>query len=248
MIYLLNIQFSKPENTRKSDFYYAILWAFLNLFEDQKKVYDSILKLSFSLDENFTLYMSIDWDEAYNHIISHILSHPEQEISINGEKCKLKQLNFHFEILDIKNIEYKDFDKFVLTFHSPTFIRQVNITYLLPNPDQFLWSVLHKIIEYYDIKIDEKGFKNWLKSAIYVWEFDLWSRLITIKGWKKAWVVWYCTYYLKNKENEDYMRILYLILQTIKFFGMWSSTKLWCWNVGCFISSKNNRWTKKITH
>ncbi len=238
MIYLLNVQFSKPENSRKSDFYYAILWAFLNLFEDQEKVYESIIKLSFNIDDNFTLYMSIDWEDAYNFIVSHILSHPEQELSINGEKCKLKQLNFHFEILDINNIAYRDFDKFVLTFHSPTFIKQTNITYLLPNPDQFLWSVLRKVVQYYNIDVDEKDFKNRLKYTIYAGEFDLWSRLVNIKWWKKAGVVWYCTYYIKNKENEIYMKLLYIILQTIKFFGIGGSVKLWCWNVSCFISSK----------
>jgi len=237
MIYLLNIEFSKPEKSRKSDFYYAILWAFLNLFEEQKKVYDSIIKLSFNIENNFTIYMSIDWDDAYNYIISHILSHPEQELSINWEKCKLKQLNFRFEILDINNIEYRDFDKFKLTFHAPTFIRQTNITYLLPNIDQFLWSTLHKLIQYYNIDVDEKDFKLRLKYSVYVWEFDLWSRLINIKSWKKAWVVWYCTYYIKDKENEAYMKLLYTILQTIKYFGIGSSTKLWCWNVSCFISS-----------
>ena len=93
MLYLLRIQFTKPEWARKSDFYYAILGAILNLFEDQGAVYTSILKLSFSVGEQLEINMGIQGEEWYNMIVSHLLSHPEQELSINGSKCSLKQIN-----------------------------------------------------------------------------------------------------------------------------------------------------------
>ncbi|MCR5411459.1 MAG: hypothetical protein K6E76_00275 [Patescibacteria group bacterium] len=110
------------------------------------------------------------------------------ELSLNGEKYQLKQLNFNFEIFSLADLEYKEFNKFVLRFHSPTFVRQQNITYMLPNPSQFLFSVYQKLISYCpDLKIEnEKDFKEWLKYQLYVGEFDLSSRLITLKKGKKA--------------------------------------------------------------
>ncbi|MBQ7074996.1 hypothetical protein IJM86_08405 [bacterium] len=108
------------------------------------------------------------------------------ELSLQGEKYALQQLNFRFEIFNPEKMEFQDFDKFVLRFHSPTFVRQENITYLLPNPDQIFSSLLQKMLPYCPIEIDEKEFKIWLKQTIYMGEFDLHSKLITIKEGKKA--------------------------------------------------------------
>lgn len=238
MLYLLRIQFTKPEWARKSDFYYAILGAILNLFEDQSAVYTSILKLSFSVGEQLEINMGIQGEEWYNMIVSHLLSHPEQELSINGSKCSLKQINFHFDLFDGEMGEYRDFNKFILRFHSPTFVRQQNITYLLPTPERIIASLMSKFEQIYPSNIDQADFKKWLKNTLFVGECKLESRLIQIKQGKKTGIVWFWTYYLSDKTNIDYVKYLYLLLKSVKYLGMWSGVRLGCGNVSCQILTK----------
>ena len=238
MLYLLRINFTKPEWAKKSDFYYAILGAILNLFENQNEIYDSILKLSFSVKDQLEINIGIQGEEWYNKIVSHLLSHPEQELSINGNKCRLKQINFHFDLFDGKVEEYRDFNKFILRFHSPTFVRQQNITYLLPTPERMIASLMSKFEKIYPMAIDHTDFKKWLKNIIFVGECKLESRLIQIKQWKKTGIVWFWTYYLSDKTNMDYVKYLYLLLKSIKYLGMGSSVKLGCGNVSCQILIK----------
>ncbi|MDR2415480.1 MAG: CRISPR system precrRNA processing endoribonuclease RAMP protein Cas6 [Candidatus Peribacteria bacterium] len=210
----------------------------LNLFEEQDKVYKSITKLSFVASKNLTIQIGIQGEENYTAIVNHLLKHPSQTLSINSKKFQLQQLKFNFEMFNPATMEYKPFDKFVLHFYSPTFVRNINITYLLPNPDQFLYSVWTKLQELYAFAIDEETFKKRLKNTIYVGEFDLGSKLVQIKGGKKAGVVGFCTYYVRDTAHKEFVRLLYLILHAIKFLGVGSSTKLGCGNVGCFITKK----------
>ena len=236
MLYLLTVQFEKIDQEKKTDLYYSILGAILNLFDNKKEIYDGIVKLSFSLDEYLNITITIVGTDVYEYIVNTLLKDSQKSISVNRKILQLKQLKFKFETFSPNGIEYRDFDKFVLRFYSPTFVRQQKITHMLPNPSQFLTSVLHKLNTIFQLNIDENHFKKWLKNTVYVGEFNLSTRLVKIKQGKKAGVVGICTYYLSDKTHEENLRTLYILLQSIKFLGMGSGTKLGCGSVSCFIS------------
>lgn len=232
MIYLLNIEFEKQWEF-KNDFYYSILWAFLELCKDIKDIYDNITKLSFKITEkSFFIKVWIYKEENYNKLVNYFLENTWKTLSIDWEKITLKQLKFDFEIFK-KDIEYKDFKKFVLYFNSPTYVKVWDVNYLLPEPERFIFSVFWKLKNYFDLdSVDEKEFKNYLKYNLFVWKYDINTQQITIKWNKKAGVRWNITYYVKNlEENEDYKRLLYFVLKWAKFVWMGTGVKLGCWDV-----------------
>lgn len=248
MLYQLTIHFKKPDwELYAGDVCYAILGAVLNLFHNNEAIYRAIAKLSFSIgEEAFSVMMTIQWETMYNQIVQHLLSNPQQSISVNGIRLSFQELRLDFRVFDLDLIEFKPFSKFQLKFYSPTFIRQGNILYALPQPETFLFSVREKLQNYYpqlqNSLSDPKSFKKRLKRAIYIWEFKLKTHLITIKKNKKSWVLGYGQYYLNpeyltsdDPENGENIQRLYLILQAIRFLWIGSWVKLGCGNVGCFI-------------
>ena len=243
MLYQLTINFQKAHDWfQKQDAYYAILGAVLNLFHNDEAVYHAICKLSFSIsEEEFMVMITINGEKYYNYIVQILMKSPSQELSVNGVLLSFKNIRLDFKIFDPELVEYQAFSKFQLKFYSPSFLRQENIIYALPQPDQFLISVRDKIEHYYpqlQLNLEEKKkFKKWIKRAIYVGEFKLKTELIHIKKNKKSWVVGYCHYYLNLEmvDNPEYLHQLYLLLQAIRFVGIGSGVKLWCGNVGCFI-------------
>ena len=176
---------------QKQDAYYAILGAVLNLFHNDEAVYHAICKLSFSIsEEEFMVMMTINGEKYYNHIVQTLMKSPSQQLSVNGVLLNLKNIRLDFKIFDPELVEYQSFSKFQLKFYSPTFLRQENIIYALPQPDQFLISVRDKLELYYSelqLNLEEKKkFKKWIKRAIYVGEFKLKTELIHIKKNKKS--------------------------------------------------------------
>lgn len=134
--------------------------------------------------------MTINGEKYYNYIVQILMKSPSQELSVNGVLLSFKNIRLDFKIFDPELVEYQVFSKFQLKFYSPTFLRQENIIYALPQPDQFLISVRDKIEHYYpqlQLNLEEKKkFKKWIKRAIYVGEFKLKTELIHIKKNKKS--------------------------------------------------------------
>ncbi len=227
MIYLLNIEFEKQWDF-KNDFYYSILWAFLQLCKDIDDIYDYITKLSFRVhQESFVIKVWIQGQENYNKLINYIIQNTWKQISIDNHTITLKQLKFDFDILN--EIEFKDFDKFVIYFNSPTYVKTWDINYLLPEAQRFIFSSFQKLKSYYNFdNIDEKEFKDYLQYQLFVWKYDINTQQITIKNNKKAGVRWYITYYVKD---ETYKQTLYKVLKWAKFVGMGTWVKLGCWDV-----------------
>lgn len=242
MLYLLSLSFEKEEASflKEEHIYYAILWAFLSLFENDENIYKAILKLSFHhTADTFKINISIHWNDAYNKMIQTLLTQKEPVLSLNTHKMRLKNLKIEFKIFDPNEIEIREFSKFQLRFLSPTFLRHENILYTLPNPEQFLFSSFEKIDTLYTQPIDKEAFKQWLKYALYIGEYQLKTKLITIKKSKKCGCCWYVHYYLNPEHlqnNKPFYEALYFCLKAMPFVGMGSWTKLGCWNVIPFIS------------
>ena len=240
MYYLLNLSFEKNNHISKREIYYSILWAFLSLFEDQNEVYQSIVKLSFSLNNNFIIHVTIQGEKNYNSIITSLLKKREQGISLNGYIFTLTGIIFDFKVLNPQTLVYKEFDTFSLTFTSPTFTRTWNIINMLPLAERFLFSVYskHSKILWLELnKEQESDFKTWLKHNIFIGKFDIKTAQITIKSWTKAGVIGSCKYYVKAEDNEQhlyYKKILFSVLKIIPFVGIGSSTKLGCGDVKVF--------------
>lgn len=174
MIYQIKLDFDKPWFVNKESIYYGILWWFLNFFKKQKNIYDSIVKLSFWIWENFTIYVSILWEKNYKLLIDEVLRRKNNSISINWIKFQFKFINFNTVFFDYtKEIEnYKNIKKFEIFFLSPTFIRRNTTTYSLPNPEIFLYSAYNISKKLFWLDFDDKLFKDWLKYNIMVWEFN----------------------------------------------------------------------------
>lgn len=231
MIYLLNIEFDK-EKEFTNDFYYSILGAFLNLCKDIDNIYEYITRLSFvNIKDTFVIKVWIYKEENYNKLVNYLIQNTWKKISIDGETIILKQLKFDFSIFR-KDIEYKDFKKFILYFNSPTYVRVWNVNYVLPEAEKFIFSGFQKLKKYYNFDdINEDEFKNYLQYDLFVWRYNLKTIKIDIKWNKKWWVLWYVTYYLNTKEDDKYKRLLYFVLKWLKFVWMWTGVKLGCWDV-----------------
>jgi len=231
MLYLLNINFIKPDFVPKQDLYYAILWWFLNMFKNYNEIYKSIIKLSFSIYTNFTIHLTIQWEENYNLVVNQLLQKQNEIISINNNKFSLKQIRFDFKLFDEKKIKIFPMKQWTIYFQSPTRIKNKNINHQLPLPEKFIFSSFQKLQKTFWRKLDDKDFKSRLKYNIYIWEFDLHTQQVTIKKAKHSGVVGYCKYYCKDIESV-FNKYLCMTLQAMRFVWVWSGIKLWLWNVG----------------
>lgn len=234
MLYLLNLQLERTDESKKRNYYYGILWAMLNLFESDDELYNSILKIWFNVDNYLNIHLSINWKENYNKIVDKILSSQWKEISINNDKWTLKYLRFNFQLFEPKDIEYKDFNTFTLFFHSPTFIKNDNVNHYLPEPHRIMLSVNRKLSKIYPTHLEEDTFKQYLKK-IYIWELEIKSKQVKLKNWIRAGIVWKVKYHLWDKEVHAMKKSLYMLLKSIPFVWVWSSVKLGCGNVTVFI-------------
>lgn len=235
MLYLLKLNFKALQKIWNTEYYYHLLGAILNVFDDDEKIYKSILKISYIKYNHLQIRLTINWQDAYSEILKKILSKWNLNISINWQKFELEKINFDFDIFDIEKINFVNFKKFKINYISPTFIRNRNILYTLPNPDKFIFSTYQKLNKIYNIWYDENKFKNFLKNNIYIWEFSIMTKQLKLKKILKSWLVWYVWYY-NNIDDLEIRNALYLTLNSMKFLGIWSCVKLGLWNVSVFIN------------
>jgi len=230
-IFQLKLIFSKDDKYIKKNFYYSILGAVLGLFENDEKVYNSILKISYSFDKtHLFVFISIYWKDNFNLVVSKLLDIKNKAIIIDTYKFLLEQIDFNLHILDFSNLNLYPIDELNLKFLSPTQVRNQNKIFVLPESDRFLFSVYQKIKRLgFDFWVDEKLFKKWLAYGVIVKEFNIKTELVEIKKAKRAGVVGYISYIVYEK-NDDYQKILYLIQQTIPYTWIWSGTRLGLWN------------------
>jgi len=230
MLYLLNIDFTKPKFVPKQNLYYAILWGFLSIFKEHNEIYESIIKLSFSIYKNFTIHLTIQWEKNYNLIVNQLLQKQNEIISINNNKFLLQQLRFNFKTFDEKQVKIFPIEQRTIKFQSPTRIKNKNINHQLPLPEKFIFSSFQKLQKIFWRDIESSDFKSRLKYNIYIWEFDLRTQQVIVKKSKHSWVVWYCKYYCQDVENK-FNKYLCMTLQAMKFVWIWSGVKLWLGNV-----------------
>ena len=74
-----------------------------------------------------------------------LLGQQSLSLSIDGKKFNLDQIKLDFKTFDPTTLHYRTFEKFQLFFRSPTFLRQQNISFLLPDPARFLMSSFEKL-------------------------------------------------------------------------------------------------------
>ena len=231
-IFQIKLVFSKQVFYIERQFYYYILWAVLNLFENNNEIYQNILKISFSFDnENFYVFLSVAWKHVFNQVVSILLEKEWEIFSINSYKFQLTKIDFNFKILDFDNLTLRPIEKFSLKFLSPTLVRNQNKIFTLPVPERFLYSVYQKLKKIWvDPNIEEKDFKKWLSFAVLPKQFNIKTDLVEIKNSKRAWLIGDISYIVYDK-NEDYQKILDLILKSIPYIWLGSGTKLGLWNV-----------------
>jgi len=231
-IFQIKLFFHKQEKYIEKKFYYSILWAVLNLFENNSQIYESILKISFSLDkEHLYVFISVFWKERFNILLNKLLNLDNKTFSIDNYKFELEQIDFNLKVLDLENISLKTIDKFELKFLSPTQVRNQNKIFTLSSPERFLFSVYQKLKKLgIKFDIDEKDFKKWIGSSVLANKFNIKTELVEIKKSKRAWVVGNISYIVYDK-NEQYQKILDLILKVIPYTWIGSGTKLWLGNV-----------------
>jgi len=164
MIYLISINFEKSDYIPKNDVYYWILGWFLDIFKDDLNIYDSILKISFSIDSLFTIHVSINSEENYMNMVNKLLEKKDINISINNHKLKFENLSIDTKIFDTTKKRNLWINKFELRFLSPTFIRNQNNVYTLPVPEKFLFSSWLRCSNFLDRDIDNKDLKLWIKK------------------------------------------------------------------------------------
>ena len=234
-IFQLKLVFKKKENYIDKKFYYSILGAVLNLLENDKKIYDSILKISYSFDkEHLFVFISVLWKNNFNFVITKLLSQQNKEFSIDSYSFLLEKIDFNLKVLDLLSLNLNEVEKFSFKFLSPTQIRNQNKIFTLPQPDRFLFSGYQKLkILWLEFNIDEKDFKKWLSYSILPKQFDIKTDLVEIKKSPRAGVVWNISYIVYEK-NEKYQQILSAILQAIPYIWLGSGTKLWLGNVKTF--------------
>ncbi|MBS8121731.1 hypothetical protein [Candidatus Vampirococcus lugosii] len=200
MLYLLKLNFKALQKIGNTEYYYHLLGAILNVFDDDEKIYKSILKISYIKYNHLQIRLTINGQDAYSEILKKILSKGNLNISINGQKFELEKINFDFDIFDIEKINFVNFKKFKINYISPTFIRNRNILYTLPNPDKFIFSTYQKLNKIYNIGYDENKFKNFLKNNIYIYigEFSIMTKQLKLKKYLKSGLVGYVWYYTSS--------------------------------------------------
>lgn len=170
MLYQILLTFTRPANLVHQHVYYAILGAILDLLDSDTEIYQALQKLSFTLPQGkCRVQLVIAGSEAYNKALDLLHTSPKDTISLNGNTLHLQDLELSFSYYSPERITPRKFSKFTLTFHSPTFVRQGNVAYQLPEPSQFLfsvWNKFHKLFPEWDLP-DHAAFKKWLKYAIY---------------------------------------------------------------------------------
>jgi len=231
-IFKIKLVFSKQEKYIDKNFYYSILWAVLNLFENNSQVYESILKISYSFDKNHLfVFISILNQENFNQALTLLLEQKSKDFSIDNYKFELENIDFNLKVLDVERIKAQDIERFELKFLSPTMIRNQNKIFTLPESKRFLFSVYNKIkILWFNFQIDEKDFKKYLEYAVLPTKFNLKTEKIKIKWSFRAGVVGNISYTIYEK-NGNYQKIIYTILQFIPYIGLGSGTKLGLGNV-----------------
>lgn len=231
-IFQIKLVFQKQENYIEKKFYYSILWAVLSLFENNDTIYKNILKISYSFDrDHLFVFVSILWKQNFSFAVNKLLSEQWKIFSIDGYKFPFEQLDFNLKVLDLEKIQLNPIDKFELKFLSPTQIRNQNKIFTLPDSDRFLFSVLNKIEKLWlNIDIDKQEFKKWLGFSVIPKQFDIKTDLVEIKKSKRAGIVGNISYIVYEK-NEEYQKILNLILKIIPYVWIGSGTKLGLWNI-----------------
>jgi len=226
-----------------SKFYYSILWAFLSIFKNQNNIFNNIISLS-PLNKNknwdYFLIVSIFWKKNFNEIINEILE-KNKNFTVNKKKFNIKWIEFDFKLFDLDSIEFKDFKKIKLHFLSPTYTKQSKgnkeIQNLLPNPEVFILSGIRKLNKYFKLDLDFENIKSELKSNIYVVEFDIKTKVVKIKSWLKAGVVWYINYRISDNLSLETKKLLYLWLHFSNLTWIWSWNKLWMGQVWVYFSN-----------
>ncbi len=233
-IFQIKLVFQKQEKYIEKKFYYSILWAVLSLFENDDTIYKNIFKISYSFDNtHLFIFVSILWKQNFSLAINKILQEKWKVFSIDAYKFPLEQLDFNLKVLDLEKIVLNPIDKFELKFLSPTQIRNQNKIFTLPESDRFLFSVLNKFEKIWlNFEINKQEFKKWLRFSVIPKQFNIQTDLVEIKKSKRAGVVWNISYIVYDK-NEEYQKILNLVLKLIPYIWIGSGTKLWLWNVVC---------------
>jgi len=231
-VFQIKLIFKKQEKYIDKKFYYSILWAVLNLFENNTIIYENILKISYSLDKTcLFVFISILWKENFNFLVKKLLDSKQKVFSVDGYKFLLEQIDFNLKILDFEKLKLTTVSAFELKFLSPTCIRNQNKIFTLPSSDRFLFSVYQKLIKLWlNIDLNEKDLKKWLWFSVLAKQFNLKTELIEIKKSKRAGVVGSISYIVYN-ENKKFQKILDLILKSIPYIWIGSWTKLWFGNV-----------------
>ena len=230
-IFQIKLVFSKQASYIERQFYYHILWAVLSLFENDDKIYQNILKISFSFDkEQFYVFLSVAWKQTFNQVVSILLKKQWEVFSINSYKFQLMKIDFNFKILDFDNLTLNPVEKFSLKFLSPTLVRNQNKIFTLPVPERFLYSVYQKLVKLWVFNEENKEFKKWLQFAVVPSKFNLQTEKIEIKKSFRAGVIGEISY-IVYEQNEDFQKILDLILKSIPYIWLGSGVRLGLWNV-----------------
>ena len=230
-IFQIKLIFQKQEKYIEKKFYYHILWAVLNLFENNNEIYQNILKISFSFDkEQFYVFLSIFWKQTFNQVVSILLEKQWEIFSVISYKFQLMKIDFNFKIWDFDNLTLNSVEKFSIKFLSPTLIRNQNKIFTLPVPERFLYSVYQKLLKLWVFTEENKDFKKWLQFAVVPSKFNLKTEKIEIKKSFRAGVVGEVSYVVYEK-NEDFQKILDLILKSIPYIWLGSGIRLGLWNV-----------------
>ena len=250
MIFLINIDLKVLWNFLKGDFYYDILGFVLSFFENDEQIYNNILKISYiKTKEGLKVQLSIYWKENLKRLLDFLANNKWKIFSLDNIKFSIDYINLDFQIFDllkqineIKPLKYKSF---WIKFLSPTMIRNKNKIFLLPQPERFLLNPLTKLYNFLKKEglvekihlfknFDFAIYKLWLKDEILVKSFNIKTKIVDIKGSKRAGTIWNVEYIVYKDENEDFLKILNLTLNFVKFSWIGSGTRLGFWNVKVF--------------
>lgn len=231
MLYHLSLHFQHQDKIWKSDTYYHILWAVMNIFVNDKKIYDSIIKISYRpvTSDTFVIMLTI-WDQSwYNQIITQCSKLEKNTITLHGIPVTLTSINLLHKIRDPdQTISY--FDKIQIRFHSPTWINQNGKNMYLPVAKNILINPLIKLQKLGYIWQIPENISKYIDTNYITTEFDIHTQLITIKWWIRCGVVWTISYNRMSDYDNVYDQMIWLGVTSMWYVWIWWWSKLGLWN------------------
>jgi len=249
-VFILNVTFQIKNNTeinKINKHYYSILGFILNILENKNEIYNNILSISpiikkYNTEDNYFIKISILGENNFKFITQIFLDNLNNIFTLDWIEFILKQLDNNFKWLKLDELLYKEFNfnTFVINFKSPTFLKKTmkekQINFYLPIPEEFIISAIRKYYKIYWVKINDNTLillKDKIKYNLFISQFNIETKKIKVKWWIKAGVVWNVKYNLniKNDFSLEEKNIIYRSLILANFIGLWNWTKLWLWQV-----------------